>query len=76
MCENDRLYHGSIKNCISRPWRGGVTVVENWVCAVLMLVASKRLNVNRMHFPLFTFGLFEAVFTFQAFFPRLRLGLL
>ena len=37
---------------------GGVTVVENRVCAVLLLVASKRLNVNRMHFPLFTFGLF------------------
>ena len=30
--------------------------------AVLWLAASKRLNVNRMHMPTFTFDLFEAAF--------------
>ena len=53
-----------------------VTPGEAWGQAILWQAASKRLNVNKMHMPSFTFGLFEAVCAMASFFPRLRLGLL
>ena len=39
-----------------------VTPGEAWGQAILWQAASKRLNVKKMHMPLFTFGLFEAAF--------------
>lgn len=39
---------------------------EAWGQAVLWLEASKRLNVNKMHMPSFTYDLSEAAFSFLA----------